>query len=47
MVTKNDIEMYSTHNEVKFVAAERIIRILKDKINKHMNAVSKMCALIN
>ena len=25
---KNDIEMYSTHNEEKFVVAERFIRTL-------------------
>ena len=29
---KNDIEMYSTHNEQKFVIAEIFIRILKNKI---------------
>ena len=28
----NDKEMYSTHNETKFVIAERLIRILKNKI---------------
>ena len=27
----NDIEMYSTHNEGKYVVAERFIRTLKDK----------------
>ena len=27
----NDIAMYSTHNEGKFVVAERFIRTLKDK----------------
>ena len=37
---KNDIEMYSTHNEGKFVAAERFIRTIKNKIYKHMT-VSK------
>ena len=37
----NDIEMYSTHNEGKSVAAERFIRTLKNKIYKHMTAVSK------
>ena len=30
----NDIVMYSTHNEGKSVAAERFIRILKNKIYK-------------
>ena len=37
----NDIKMYSTHNERKSVVAERFIRNLKNKINKHMTAVSK------
>ena len=33
--------MYSTHNEEKFVIAERFIRTLKNKIFKHMTAISK------
>ena len=33
--------MYSTYNEGKSVAAERFIRTLKNKIYKHMIAVSK------
>ena len=33
--------MYSTHNEGKFVVAERFIRTLKNKIYKHMAAISK------
>ena len=33
--------MYSTHNEGKPVVAERFIRILKNKIYKHMTAISK------
>ena len=37
----NDISMYSTHNEGKSVAAERFIRTLKNKIYKHMTAISK------
>ena len=37
----NDIEMYSTHNEGKSVVAERFIRTLKNKIYKHMTAISK------
>ena len=37
----NDIEMYSTYNEGKSVAAERFIRTLNNKIYKHMTAVSK------
>ena len=37
----NDIVMYSTYNEGKSVVAERFIRTLKNKSNKHMTAVSK------
>ena len=37
----NDIAMYSTHNERKFVVAERFIRTLKNKIYKYMNSISK------
>ena len=37
----NDIEMYSIHNEGKFVVAERFIRTLKTKIYKYMTSVSK------
>ena len=37
----NDIEIYSTHNEEKSVAAERLIRILKNKIYKYMTSISK------
>ena len=33
--------MYSTYNEPKSVVAERLIRTLKNKIFKHMTAVSK------
>ena len=33
--------MYSTHNEGKSVVAERFNRTLKNKIHKHMTAVSK------
>ena len=33
--------MYSTHNEGKYVFAERFIRTLKNKIYKHMTAISK------
>ena len=35
----NDIVMYSTHNEGKFVVAERFIRTLKSKIYKHMTSI--------
>ena len=37
----NNIEMYLTHNEGKSVVAERFIRTLKNKIYKHMTAISK------
>ena len=36
----NNIEMYSTYNEGKSVVAERFIRSLKNKIYKHMTAIS-------
>ena len=38
---KNNIEMYSTHNEGKSVVAERFIRTLKNKIYKYMTSISK------
>ena len=37
----NNIEMYSTDTEGKSVAAERFIRTLKNKIFKHITAISK------
>ena len=37
----NNIEMYSTYNEGKSVVAERFIRTLKNKVYKHMTAISK------
>ena len=37
----NDIKMYSTYNEGKSVVLERFIKTLKNKIFKHMSAVSK------
>ena len=37
----NNVEIYSIHNEGKSVAAERFIINLKNKIYKHMAAVSK------
>ena len=37
----NNIEIYSTHNEGKSVVSERFIRTLKNKICKHMTAISK------
>ena len=38
---KNDMEMYSTHNEEKSVDTERFIRTLKTKICKYMTSISK------
>ena len=38
---KNDIEMYSTHNEGNSVVAERFIGTLKNKIKKYMTSISK------
>ena len=38
---KNDIEMYSTHNEEKSVDAERYIRTLKNKTYKYVTSISK------
>ena len=38
---RNNIEMYSKYNEGKSVVAEIFIRTLKNKIFKHMTAVSK------
>ena len=38
---KNNIEMYSMHNEGKSVVAERFIRTLKNKIYKFMTSISK------
>ena len=37
----NNIEMYSTYNEGKSVVDERFIGTLKNKIFKHMTAISK------
>ena len=36
---KNDIKMHSTHKKRKSVIAERVIRTLKDKINKYITSV--------
>ena len=40
-VKDNDIEMYTIHNEGKFVVAKRFIRTLKIKIYKYMTSVLK------
>ena len=39
--------MYSTHNEGKFVIAERFNRTLKSKVYKYMTSLLKMFILIN
>ena len=41
----NNIEIYSTYNEGKSVVAERFIRTLKNKIFKHMTAISAISVL--
>ena len=41
MVRKNDIEMYSTHNEGKSIVVERYIRTLKTKMYKYMASIWK------
>ena len=38
---KNDIEMYSTHNEEKSIFGERFIRTIKNKVYKYMTSISK------
>ena len=38
---QNAIEMYSTHNEGKYVVVERFIRTLKNKVCKYMASISK------
>ena len=40
-LVKNDIEMYSTHNQKKPVIAERLIRTLEHKICKYTTSVWK------
>ena len=42
----NNVEMYSTFNEGKYVVAERYIRTLKNKIFKHMKAIQKLFILM-
>ena len=41
MITRNDIEIYSTHNGGKSVVAERFIRTLRNRIYKYMTLLSK------
>ena len=40
-LSDNEITMYSTYNEGKSVVAERIIRILKNKLYNHMTSTGK------
>ena len=39
----NGTEMHSTHNEGKSFVAERLIRTLKNKINKYITSILKGC----
>ena len=41
MARKNDMEMYSAHNDGKSVVAERFIRTLENKIYEYMTLISK------
>ena len=41
MAIKNDIEMYSTHNEGKSVIPEIFIGTLKNQICKYLTLISK------
>ena len=43
----NGIEMYSAHNEKKYVVAKWFIRILKNKFISLWLQYEKMCILIN
>ena len=38
---KNEIEMYSTHNEENSVVSERFVTTLKNKIYKYITLISK------
>ena len=40
-IEKNDIEIFSKHNEGKSVFGERSIRILRNKSYKYMTSISK------
>ena len=46
-IMSRNIEMYSTQNEEKSVAAESFIRTFKHKIFKYTTSISKMCILVN
>ena len=38
LLQDSDLKIYSTHNKLKSVVAERFFRILKNKIIKYMNS---------
>ena len=38
----DDIKMYSTYNERKYVVAERFVKTLKNKVYKYMTSISKL-----
>ena len=38
---KNNIDIYSTHDEGKSVLSKKLIRTLKNKIYKHMTSISQ------
>ena len=42
----NNVKMYSVNNEAKSVVAKRFIKMLKNKIFKHMTAISKNVCLM-
>ena len=41
---KNDVNIYSTHNEGKPVFNDRFITTLKNNIYKYINSISKKAA---
>ena len=47
MVTRNDIEIYSTDNQGNCDVAETFIRKLKNKICKYNTSILKKCRLMN
>ena len=44
---KNDIEIYSTHNEGKSAVAERLIRTIENKIYKYMTSIYKLDDIVH
>ena len=47
LLAKNGTEMYSRHNEGKFVVAERFTRTSRNKIYNYMTSISKICISMN